>query len=105
MPAELQREVDTEFGGLDGLLLAAAHRWYTALHAHLDAVLEQHPAHLPTAVAELWRALERTHPACRALLDAHGDRPVLATVEARQRRMLLDTTGVDLHAMHRTQVA
>lgn len=96
VPAGLRDEVDAEFGGLDGLLLAVAHRWHTAFVAHLDAVLEEGPADLSTAVAELWCSQAAVHATSRALLDAHADRPVLIEAADRQRRDVLATTGVDL---------
>lgn len=96
VPAGLRDEVDAEFGGLDGLLLAVARRWYTALVAHLDAVLEDSPADLPTAVADLWSWQAAVHATSRALLDAHADRPALIEAADRERRDVLAITGVDL---------
>lgn len=92
VPAALRDQVDAEFGGLDGLLLAVAHRWHTALVAHLDAVLDSGPAELTDAVEELWRSQARVHATSRALLDAHADRPALIAATARQRRHVLATT-------------
>ncbi len=99
VPAALRTEVDAEFGDLDGLLLAVAHRWHTALLAHLDAVLEDDPPDLPAAVSELWQAQARVHSASRSLLDAHADRPPLVAAAARQRGDVLAATGVDLDSL------
>ncbi len=96
VPAELSDEVDAEFGGLDGLLLAVARRWHTAFAAHLDAVLEDSPDDLSTAVVDLWSSQAAVHATSRALLDAHADRPAVVAAEDRQRRDVLATTGVDL---------
>lgn len=95
VPAALRDEVEAEFGDLDGLLLAVARRWHTAFVAHLDAVLEDDPADLPAAVAELWRSQARTHAGSVALLDAHADRPVLVDARNRLQRDVLAATGVD----------
>lgn len=99
VPADLRPEVDAEFGDLDGLLLAVAHRWHTALLAHVDAVLEDDPPDLTAAVTELWQAQARIHAASRALLDAHASRPPLAAAAARQRGDVLAATGVDLDSI------
>lgn len=98
VPVAFRDEVDAEFGGVDGLLLAVAHRWHTAFVAHLDAVLEDAPADLSAAVAELWQALARTHATSRALLDAHAARPTLVAAHNRLRRDVLAATGVELPA-------
>lgn len=96
VPAALRYEVDVEFGGLDGVLLAVAHRWHTAFVAHLDAVLEDAPYDLPAAVAGLWQETARTHATSRLLLDAHADRPALVAAHNRLQHDVAAATGVEL---------
>jgi hypothetical protein len=91
-------EVTAEFGDVDGFLLALHARWATAVHAHLDAVLEDPPDDVPTAVAQLWRALATRHAPLRALLDASSTRPAVRAADERLRRSLLRDLGVDLPA-------
>jgi hypothetical protein len=91
--------VAAEFGGVDGLLLAVQHRWWTAVDAHLDALLEDPPEDPARAVGDLWRSLARHHSAARMLLDAHADRPALFAAEHEHRRGLMRAVGVDLTAL------
>lgn len=91
-------EVRAEFGDVEAFLLAAQHRWYTAVYAHLDAVLED-PADVPGSVARMWWQLAAAMPALRALLDAHSEVPIVAVVDAQHRHRVLCDVGVDLAAL------
>ena len=92
-------EVVAEFGDLDGLLLAAQHRWYTAVFARLDAILEDTPEHPAQAVAQLWTDLAADRPGLRMLLDTHAERPALAAADRHHRAVVLRDLGVDLAAL------
>ena len=92
-------EVATAFGDPDGLLRLAQHRWYAAVYAHLDALLEDPPPDLPAAVGGLWRSLAARHAPVRALLDAHAHHPTLRAADRHHRRVLLETVGVDVAAL------
>lgn len=80
------QEVIVQFGGLDEVLLAVHHRWWTAFEAHLDELLEQPPVDSAAAVTDLWWGLGGRLGAARALLDLHAARPRLAAAEQRRRR-------------------
>lgn len=97
VPAALQARVDAEFGDFGGFLREVQARWYRAFDARLDAVLEDGPADMDAALAELWRDLAGTMPAVRRLLDVHADHPVVAASNAHHRRRLHAATGVLLN--------
>jgi hypothetical protein len=90
--------VAAEFGGLDAFLLALHHRWWTAVYAHLDALLEDPPADFEAGVARLWADMAARQPGLRVLLDAHAARPALAAAERGQRERLRADLGVELPA-------
>jgi hypothetical protein len=86
--------IDAEFGDLGGFLRDVQLRWYRAFDARLDALLEDEPADLPGAVAELWRELADTMPAARRLLDFHAGHAALAALDEHHRRTLRAATGI-----------
>jgi hypothetical protein len=84
-------EVAALFGGTDEFLLAVHYRWSTAVTAHVDALLEDPPADLESAYADLCLDLAAKRPSLRALLDAYAANPaVLAAETALARRMRRD---------------
>ncbi|MEJ3656854.1 hypothetical protein WEH80_28230 [Actinomycetes bacterium KLBMP 9759] len=97
-------EVIEEFGDVTAFLLAAHHRWYTAVLARIDVVLEDQQLDPPDAVAEIWTALAQRHAALRALLDAHRDEPALIAADEHYRELVLRDLGVDLAALTRTSI-
>ncbi|MGH3451115.1 MAG: hypothetical protein ACRDQW_10395 [Haloechinothrix sp.] len=96
---EWQAAIHTEFGGMDGFLQDVQRRWYTAVDAHLDAVLEDEPADSGVAVAEILDSVSATDRSLRLVLDAFAEHPVLLEGDARHRRSLLAVTGVDQDAL------
>jgi hypothetical protein len=103
--AARRREVDAEYGELDGFLRDVQQRWFRAFDARLDAVLERDPADLPAALAELWHELAEQQPAVRLLLDAHAGHPVLTELAERHDRALHRATGVRLDPARLTRPA
>lgn len=95
IPPGLLAEIDAEFGDLDAFLGAVQYRWYNHFEARLDALLEDEPADLPAAVAELWDRLARAQWPSRLLLDAHAANPALIAGDDHHRQRLLLATGVD----------
>jgi hypothetical protein len=85
-----------EYRDLDSFLLALHHRWWTAVYAQLDRVLEDPPEDLGTAVRAVWGELAGRQPGLRVFLDAYAGHPVLASVERRQCERLRADLGVEL---------
>ncbi|WP_232661652.1 hypothetical protein [Pseudonocardia sp. TRM90224] len=97
-------EVVAEFGDVTAFLLAAHHRWYTAVLARIDVVLEDQQLEPVEAVAEIWTVLAERHAPLRALLDAHRDEPALAAADEHYRGLVLRDLGVDLAALTTTSI-
>lgn len=99
IPAQWQPEIENTFG--DEALFARAlyPRWFAALSARLDAVLESCPADLPEAAARAARQLARERPAQFALLSGHAGHPELEEVRRRERRYLDWAPGAQLAAL------
>lgn len=95
IPPGLLAEIEAEFGGLDAFLCAVQYRWYNQFDARLDVLLEDEPADLPAAVAELWTRAARAEWPSRLLLDAHAANPALIAGDDHHRGRLLWATGVD----------
>jgi hypothetical protein len=72
------------------------HRWWTAVYAQLDRVLEDPPEDLVPAVRAVWGDLAGRQPGLWAFLDAYAGRPALASVERRQCERLRADLGVEL---------
>lgn len=87
-------EVAALFGGIDEFLLAVHHRWSTAVLAHVDALLEDPPADLESAYADLCLDLAVKRPSLRALLDAYAADPALAAAETALARRLQEDLGL-----------
>lgn len=93
--------IDTEFGGLGGLLQDVQRRWYAAFDARLDAVLATGHADRD-AVADLWATVGETLPTLRSVLDTFADDPALDRIRAHHRELLFATTGIDESALRPT---
>ncbi|MGH3518609.1 MAG: hypothetical protein ACRDQ7_14565 [Haloechinothrix sp.] len=96
---EWQAAIHAEFGGMDGFLKDVQRRWYTAVDAYLDTVLEDEPADMDAAVAEIMWSVATTDRGLRLVLDGFADHPALAEGDAYHRRSLLALTGVDQDAL------
>lgn len=92
---EWHDEIDEVFDDVAGFLRDVQRRWYTAVDAYLDAVLEEQPADVEAAVAEILGRVSTTDRALRIVLDAFADHPALAEGDAQHRWSLLAVTGVD----------
>lgn len=92
-------EVGRMFGGAAGFAQALYPRWFAALTARLDAVLEARPADLPDAAARAARQLAGERPVLFALLAAYSGDPALESVRQRERRYLDWAPGAQLTAL------
>jgi hypothetical protein len=99
--AAAQDEIEQEYAeeGLAGFLLDVHRTWQRAFDARLDAVLENAPGDLATAVTEMWGRLATDFPGTRLVLDAYAEHPTVARAAERHRRRVLAGTGVDLAAL------
>lgn len=96
---EWREPIEREFGDVAGFLRDVQRRWYTAVDAYLDVVLEDEPADMSVAVAEIVQHVSETDRQLRVVLDAFANDPVLAAGDAYHRRALLALTGVDQDAL------
>ena len=96
IPARWQPQIRVAFGGDGGLVGALYHRWFAALTARLDPLLEAPPADLPAAAAQAARQLARERPALFGLLSACAGHPVLAAAREREKRSLGWAPGAQL---------
>lgn len=104
VPAQWQSEIENTFGGeadsARALFARALYpRWFAALSARLDAVLESQPADLPEAAARAARQLARERPAQFALLAGYAGHPALEEAHRRERRYLDWAPGAQLSAL------
>src|SRR5690348_18388687 len=83
IPARWWPEIRVALGGDGGFAGALYHRWFAALTARLDAVLEAQPADLPDAAARAARLLARERPALFGLLSRSEERRVGKECRAR----------------------
>lgn len=81
-------EIEGAFGDLDSFLRHVQRRWYTALAARVDRVLEQETPDRQAAVRQAWSDLSRLDPASRLLLDAYAGHPALQHGERRHSQLL-----------------
>jgi len=81
-------EIEAAFGDLDAFLQHVQRRWYTALAARVDAVLEQDVADRQAAVRAAWSELAGVDPATRVVLDAYAGHPALQHGERAHTRLL-----------------
>ncbi|UOY02710.1 hypothetical protein [Blastococcus sp. PRF04-17] len=82
-PSPALEEARRVFGGDRDLLLAAHQRWQVTLLARLDRALEQGTGDPHDAVCAAVSEVGRVMPGLAALLQAHGDDPVLAGARRR----------------------
>ena len=81
-------EIEEAFGDLDSFLRHIQRRWYTALAARVDQILEEQVSDRQAAVRAAWQELTRLEPASRLLLDAYAGHPALEHGERRHSEML-----------------
>lgn len=99
LPDRWRPEIAATFGDEAGFALALYPRWFSALSARLDAVLEELPADLAGAAErEAWR-LARERPAMIAVLSAYAGHPSLAAARRRELRYLDWAPGARLPAL------
>ena len=99
VPARWLPEVERTFGSEASFVQSLYPRWFAALTARLDPVLEDRPADLADAAARAARQLAREHPAMFALLAAYADRPVMEGARQRERQYLYWAPGAQLTAL------
>lgn len=99
IPARWRPETERTFGGEADFAQALYPRWFAALTARLDTVLENRPADLPEAAARAARQLARERPALFALLAAYADHPVMERVRQQERGYLGWAPGAQLAAL------
>ena len=91
--ARYRADVHAEFGDFGGFLGEVQRRWYRALDARLDAILEHEPDDLAAALADIWAGLAEIMPETRLLLDTHADHPALRELHAHHRRSMRAALG------------
>lgn len=99
IPARWRPQIEETFADEAGFVLALYPRWFAALTARLDAVLEARPADLPDAAARAARQLAGERPVLFALLAAYSGDPALESVRQRERRYLDWAPGAQLTAL------
>jgi hypothetical protein len=99
VPAKWQLETDLMFGGEAGFALALYPRWFAALSARLDAVLEDRSADLKEASARVARELAAEQAPMFTLLAAYSGQPEFAAVRQQERRYFGWAPDVHLSAL------
>jgi hypothetical protein len=99
VPARWRPEIDEAFGGEAGFAQALYARWFAALTARLDPVLEAWPADLPDTAARVARQLARERPALFGLLAAYSGHSALEGARQRDRHYLDWAPGAQLAAL------
>jgi hypothetical protein len=99
VPAKWRLETDLMFGGEAGFALALYPRWFAALSARMDAVLEDRSADLKEASARAARQLAAGQPAMFTLLAAYSGEPGFAAVRRQERRYFGWAPDVHLTAL------
>lgn len=99
LPAQRQTEITETFGDEAGFALALYPRWFSALSARLDAVLEELPADLAGEAERAAVRLARERPAMIAVLSAYADHPALAAARRQERQYLDWAPGAQLPAL------
>jgi hypothetical protein len=94
-----QPEIEETFGGVAGFAGALYPRWFAALTARLDQVLQDQPADLPDAAARVAVELAREQPALFAVLASCSGHPALEAARQRERRYLGWAPGAQLAAL------
>lgn len=96
IPDRWRPEIDETFGDEASFALALYPRWFAALTARLDTVLETGSADLPDAAARVAGDLARERPALFAVLAAYCGDPELEDVRRRERQYLNWAPGAEL---------
>jgi hypothetical protein len=99
VPAKWRLETDLMFGGEAGFAMALYPRWFAALSARMDAVLEGRSADLKEASARAARQLAAEQAPMFTLLAAYSGQPEFAAVRQQERRYFGWVPGVHLSAL------
>lgn len=99
VPAQWQTQITETFGDEAGFALALYPRWFSALSARLDAVLEELPADLADEAERTAVRLARERPAMIAVLSAYADHPALAAARRQEQQYLDWAPGAQLPAL------
>lgn len=99
LPRQRQPEISETFGDDAGFALALYPRWFSALSARLDVVLEELPADLAGAAEREATRLARERPAMIAVLAAYADDPALSAARRREEQYLDWAPGAHLPAL------
>jgi hypothetical protein len=99
VPAKWQLETALMFGGEAGFALALYPRWFAALSARLDAVLEDRSGDLTQGPVQAARQLAAEQPAVFTLLAAYCGQPEFAAVRQQERRYFGWAPGAHLSAL------
>ena len=81
-------DIEAAFGDLDAFLQHVQRRWYTALAARVDCILEEGVDDRQAAVRAAWSELADLDPASRMVLDAYAGHPALQHGERQHSRLL-----------------
>lgn len=88
IPAKWQLDIELLFGSEAGFALALYPRWFAALSARLDQVLEDLPGDLPDAAGRAAASLASERPELFTLLALHSGDPELEVIHERELRSL-----------------
>ncbi len=91
--------IEAEYGDLDQFLRDVQRRCFAAVDARLDSVLEAGPADPSASVVAIFAEVNRIYPELVRILEEYAGHPALAEGNARFRRSVLSTTGVDPAAL------
>jgi len=81
-------DIEAAFGDLDTFLRHVQRRWYTALGARVDGVLERGAVDRQAEVRAAWSELAAADPGSRMVLDAYAGHPALQHGERRHAGLL-----------------
>lgn len=99
IPDQRQGEVVKTFGDEAGFAQALYPRWFAALSARMDTVLEVRPEDLPEAAEREAAQLARERAGLFALLAAYADHPALEEAREQERHYLDWAPGAQLPAL------
>lgn len=99
IPDQRQPEIEQTFGDQAGFARALYPRWFAALSARMDTVLEAHPEDLPEAAEREAAQLARERAGLFALLAAYADHPALEEAREQERHYLDWAPGAQLTAL------
>lgn len=92
-----QAAIDLEYGGLDEFLLDVQRRWYNAVDAHLDMVLES-SAGADGTVPGVMQRVRESDGGLLAVLEAFEGHAALSAGARRHQAIMLALTGMDERA-------